>query len=45
MASPKMRLDCDLVTWMTTGDAKAKGWANLLWDSWNDLWRCPWCQR
>lgn len=42
--SAKMCLDCDRVTWMATADAKARGWANLFWDAFNDLWCCPWCQ-
>jgi hypothetical protein len=43
MASPKMCLDCDRVTWLRVGEAVERGWVNLFWDSWNDLWRCPAC--
>lgn len=43
MAHPKMCLDCDRVTFMRATDAREKGWINLFWDAFNDLWRCPWC--
>jgi hypothetical protein len=43
MASPKMCIDCDRVTFIPTANARENGWVNLLTEAWNDLWRCPWC--